>query len=260
MLRKLSRTMATVVALSALVMVSQAGAADKLVVKGTDGTTNKFVVDDTGAVTASGNVIAPKLGLGTTNPLTTFHNAEQSTSASRGVLVAQHNDGAQAANILFRKSRGTEASPIVPILGDYIGIFTAQYWNGVSYDRPAQFGFRSDAAGYAGQTAGTTTMPNMIVFFTGASTQAGDPNIMTERARISSQGNVVVGNSGGVATADLATNASNGFLYIPSVSGALTSCASVSTYTGHVPVWFDTANSKICTCQAGALKCTAALN
>jgi len=53
MLRKLSRTMATVVALSALVMVSQAGAASpKLVVKGADGTTTKFVVNDDGTIGA----------------------------------------------------------------------------------------------------------------------------------------------------------------------------------------------------------------
>lgn len=51
MLRRLSRTMATIAALSALVLVSQAGAADKLVVKGTDGTTDVFKVEDTGVTT-----------------------------------------------------------------------------------------------------------------------------------------------------------------------------------------------------------------
>lgn len=255
-LRKRILAMASVVAVSGLMMASVAGAADKLIVKDATGTTTVFKVDDTGSTTAT------KLGVGTTNPQTPFHNADSSTLALRGVMVAQHNDGAQAASIMFRKSRGTEAVPTQLILSDYIGLFQAQYWNGVNYDRAAQFGFRNDGvAGITGPVvAGSTTMPQAIMFYTGASTQAGDPNILAERLRISSTGNIVAGNGGGAATTDLPPTATNGFLYIPNVSAALTTCGTVTQYAGHVPVWFDTTNSKICTCQGTTLKCTAALN
>ncbi len=226
----------------------------KLIVKDDGGSANVFSVDNTGAA------VATKLGLGTTVPQATFHNAEMTTNPSRGVLVGQHNNGLQAASILFQKSRGTIAAPTVPISGDYIGIFQAQYWNGLSYDRAAQFGFRSETAGYAGPTVGTTTMPSSILFFSGASTQTGDANIMTERMRITAAGNVVVGNSGGVAAGSLAITATNGFLYVPTVAGAVTSCATMTAYTGHAPVWLDTTNMKICSCVAGALKCTAVMN
>ena len=58
MLRRLSRTMATVVALSTLVVVSQAGAADKLIVKGADGSTDVFKVSDTGKTIVGGTQVS----------------------------------------------------------------------------------------------------------------------------------------------------------------------------------------------------------
>lgn len=227
---------------------------DKLIVNGTGGTP-VFKVDDAGVAVAS------KVGLGTSAPEATFHNVESSTDAARGVLVAQHNDGVHAANISFRKSRGTAANPAQPQANDYIGIFMALGWNGSYYDRSSQFGFRNDAAVTLPVTdgLGNVTTPGRfpvgIMFFTGASTQAADPNVMTERFRISSQGNVIAGNSGGVATGTLPLTSTDGFLYIPTTAGLVTSCSTVTTYTGHVPVWYDTTNNKICTCNAGVRKC-----
>ena len=167
--------MASVVAVSGLMMASVAGAADKLVVKDATGATTVFKVDDTGLTTAT------KIGLGTLNPVTTFHNVETTTLAARGITAAQHNDGAQGASIVFRKSRGTEAAPTLLAASDYIGVFQAQAWNGTSYLRSAQFGFRNDA------TPVGNTFPTATIFWN------GDTTVLNEVLRLSSSANVGVG-------------------------------------------------------------------
>lgn len=58
-----------------------------------------------------------------------------------------------------------------------------------------------------------------------------------ERARIDSSGNVVIN------TAAIATNATNGFLYVPSCAGTPT--GTPTTYTGRVPIVVDTTNNKL---------------
>ncbi len=239
----MKKVIAVVAVFGMLAAAGQALATDKLIVQDSTGTNTVFKVDDTGMVTAT------KFGLGTTNPQASFESSETTTSAARGVMVSQHNDGAQAASIVFVKSRGTLAAPTSPIANDYIGLFQAQYWNGTAYDRGAQFGFRNDAAVSAG------SFPTAIMFYTGSSSAN-----LKEGLRISSTGSVVAGNLGGAAAGALATTATDGFMYIPTVAGALTSCSTATQVTGHVPVWFDTTNSKICTCSGTTLKCTAALN
>ncbi len=127
------------------------------------------------------------LGVGTALPAATLHVSESVTDAGRGILSAQHNDGAQAASVVLRKSRGTESSPSLLLTNDYIGAFIAEYWNGTSYDRSAQWGFRTDGPVIAGSA------PTAIMFYTGASTRTGDPLIMAERFRITSWGDVGIG-------------------------------------------------------------------
>jgi hypothetical protein len=59
----------------------------------------------------------------------------------------------------------------------------------------------------------------------------------TERARIDTNGNIVCN------TAAIATNATNGFLYVPSCAGTPT--GTPTTYTGRVPIVVDTTNHKL---------------
>jgi len=255
-MRKMMRAIAAVLAVSAM-MAGSAFAADKLIVKNAAGTADVFKVDDTGLTTAT------KLGLGTTNPKTSFHNAESIATAARGIMAAQHNDTSAGASIVFRKSRATEAVPVQPIASDYIGLFQAQFFTGAwdtatppapIYDRAAQFGFRNDGA-----SVSAGSFPTAVMF------QTGDKTVnLKEGLRVSSEQNVIVGNLGGTATGDMAATATGGFLYIPTVNGALSTCGTIPpnrTATvgdlnpGHVPVWFDTASSKICTCQGATLKC-----
>lgn len=68
---------------------------------------------------------------------------------------------------------------------------------------------------------------NPLTFWTGGS----------ERARIDSNGNVIIN------TAAIATNATNGFLYVPTCAGTPT--GTPTTYTGRAPIVVDTTNNKL---------------
>ena len=62
-------------------------------------------------------------------------------------------------------------------------------------------------------------------------------DVITERLRIDANGNVVVN------TAVIATNATNGFLYVPTCAGTPT--GTPTTYTGRAPIVVDTTNNKL---------------
>lgn len=70
---------------------------------------------------------------------------------------------------------------------------------------------------------------------------------------VSSAGNLVLGRQ-----AALATNATNGFAYMPSGAGTPTGTPTTS-YTGKVAFYYDTTNSKIYIYSGGVWKATAAL-
>lgn len=76
-----------------------------------------------------------------------------------------------------------------------------------------------------------------------ATTPAG--GALTERARVTSAGNVVAG--GSVA---LATNATNGFLYVPTCAGTPTGAP--TAITGMAPIVVDTTNNKLYFYSGGA--------
>lgn len=76
------------------------------------------------------------------------------------------------------------------------------------------------------------------------STQTNASGGVLERMRIDANGNVVVN------TAAIATNATNGFLYVPSCAGTPT--GTPTTYTGRVPIVVDTTNNKLYFYSGGA--------
>ena len=95
-----------------------------------------------------------------------------------------------------------------------------------------------------GLAAGTVAAPSLIptgdpntgVWFPAADTIAASTG-GTERLRVDNNGNVIVN------TAAVATNATNGFLYIPGCAGTPT--GTPTAQTGRVPLVVDTTNNKL---------------
>lgn len=117
-------------------------------------------------------------------------------------------------------------------------VFSNDYRNGVIFDgdnRTTQV-FATTAAGDAG---------GAIIFSTrqGAGSSATDYG--TERGRISATGNFVAG--GSVA---LATNATDGFLYVPTCAGTPT--GTPTAITGMAPIVVNTTNNKLYFYSGGA--------
>jgi len=263
-MRKMITSIAAVLAVSAL-MVGAASAADKLVVKDSTGNNTVFKVDDAGAgiqvndTTGTAKAIITGqgyIGSGTTAPYSVFHAQGPSTQSTQ--LTMQYyatNSNGGGGYLVYHNNAGGA----LPASGDRLGYFLfGSYWNdgsGGLYGRNGG-GIVARAEGAWSSTTSTYSIPTYFAF------ETASPGVSSrsERLRISANGNIVTGNLGGAATADMATTSTNGFLYIPSVAGALTTCGTVTQYSGHVPVWFDTTNAKICTCQGTTLKCTAALN
>lgn len=249
-MKQMVKVVLTAAALVALAAPTMAAAANKLVVRDAANSYNVFTVNDAGQV-----------GVGTDAPFADFQSTSTSTTNGyRGVTALQISAGNPGGVMNFMRAAGTPSSMAQPSDNNYIGVFSAFYYSTplLAFDRSAQFGFRNDAASSSG------SFPTKIMFIT------GDKAVnLKEGMAISSNQNVIVGNLGSAGTADMATSATSGFLYIPTVAGALTTCGSVpagrtltvgAAYPGHVPVWFDNTSSKICTCQGATLKCTAALN
>jgi len=79
-----------------------------------------------------------------------------------------------------------------------------------------------------------------ITYYTApsAAVTANNPITFTQRFQVSGNGDIVVG------SAALATNATTGFLFIPTSAGTPTGVP--TTYTGRVAIEYDTTNHKIC--------------
>jgi len=123
-----------------------------------------------------------RVGISTTTPLTKLHIADSSTTTTRGILVHQHGANTSGSSILFRKGRGTAASPTVIINGDFMGGLRMGGYSGTQWlDAIA----RVDAV--ANGTITTTSIPTDLTFYTGTTTGG------TERMRIFSDGNVSIG-------------------------------------------------------------------
>lgn len=98
-------------------------------------------------------------------------------------------------------------------------------------------GIGSFGAGAAATPSISTTGDlNTGMWFPAADTLAWSTG-GTERMRLDTNGNVIVN------TAAVATNATNGFLYVPSCAGTPT--GTPTTYTGRVPIVVDTTNNKL---------------
>jgi hypothetical protein len=132
-----------------------------------------------GVVDANGN-----FGVGTAAAQSHLYVVDSTTSPSRGVIAAQHNDGRQAALAQMKRSRGSEGAPTALQNGDYVGAFNFNAYSGSSYLITAGFG------AYTNGTVGTSSVPTDLFFYTratGTTDPYGDGSV---RMVVSNNGNV----------------------------------------------------------------------
>lgn len=162
--------------LAALALPMVAGAANKLVVNGTDGTTPKMVVTDTGYV-----------GVGNSSPTGPLHiNSSNFTPFSAGVTNAIRIEGNEVTNGAGFGAYNIRSNGAVPQVNDRLGfIFFGSNMSGTLYN-PAGFFAKVDEI-----WTGTST-PAYFDFLT---TPSGSTT-RNVRMRIASNGNVGLGGSG----------------------------------------------------------------
>jgi hypothetical protein len=167
----------TLAAALSLVCLSSAGAmaANKLIVKDSGGTIDKFVVTDNGFI-----------GSGTNAPAVAIHATGSNSSASQ--LRAHFNGSSAAGGGSFVMLHNNGSTSLLPLNNDRIGAmyFGTQTTSGMYYGAGISI-FASGAWTNTG-TLATSAMPAYISFDTAPATGA-----KVERLRITSAGNVGVG-------------------------------------------------------------------
>jgi len=224
------------------VMAVPAMSAEKLIVKNAGGTSNMFVATDDG-----------KLGIGG-SPVNVLDVYKEWAGVDAGNLVTAISVYKDQARYTWRRANGTPAVPTALGNGDAIGNLNFRGHDGTNWSSAAVAAIVVSAE----ETFTPTAQGTRLIFMTNTKGTAPNP---IERLRISSSGSVIAANrGGGAAVTPLAVTDTDGHLYIPTVAGAVTSCATMTVVnTGHAPIWIDSTNAKVCSCLSGALKCASLL-
>lgn len=155
---------------------------------------------------------------------------------SSASLGTHRNDNTAFSNaLIFTKARGTAFEAVAD--GDTLGIISFQGANGSAYNFAAEMRCIVNGVVSGG---GANDMPGALTF----STTPDGSGTVSECMRMDAKGNVIVN------TAAVATNATDGFLYVPSCAGTPTGVP--TTYTGRVPIVVDTTNNKLYFYSGGA--------
>jgi hypothetical protein len=140
-----------------------------------------------------------------------------------------------AANIFIRKTRAASpATQTIVSSTDSIGGILFQGSDGTAYKYVAAIQAEMDGA------PGANDMPGRLVIKTTPDGSASP----AERVRIDNKGNVIVNN------AAIATNATDGFLYVPTCAG--TPSGTPTAYSGRAPIVINTTNNKLYFYSTGA--------
>lgn len=156
-----------------------------------------------------------------------LHHRNDTASNYAGIVTEMQASNANASRVTFLKAR---ASGTVVQENDRLGTLQFAGHDGTDYELGA-----SIHAAVDGTPAGTATdMPTRLVM----NVSADGSSTPTERFRISSGGNIWCGKGA------IATNATAGFLAIPTCAGAATGTP-VACGTNLSPVVFDTTNNRL---------------
>lgn len=168
-MRSSKSIMTGVAVLAALALPMVAGAANKLVVNGTDGTTPVMSVTDTGFIGSGTSAPTAAINIvGTTGASTQIINQYTGTTASGGGgFIGYHNNAAGA----------------LPAANDRLGYFYFGALNGTSPLNSAGLSAKAESL----WTASPLSMPSYFAIETTAT------NTRTEKMRITGAGNVGIG-------------------------------------------------------------------
>ena len=134
-----------------------------------------------GNLTVSGtgtSSVAGSLGVGTTSPASLF---ETSKDSGYQVLLSEYSNNTNRVDLVFRKSRGSAASPATTQVGDYLGIIDFQGRASSSFTVGAEIFSQVEAVG--GSVYGN------LIFSTNDLGGGG----ITERIRLFNNGNFGIG-------------------------------------------------------------------
>jgi hypothetical protein len=123
-----------------------------------------------------------KVGIGTASPQVSLHVATESAASPRGMILQAALSTVNSPMLVFRKSRGTLATPTIVQNGDGLGTMYSEGWDGSTYLRSGA-SIKFVAVG----TVATNSIPTDVVFYTG---NTGNGN---EILRLTSAGNVGIG-------------------------------------------------------------------
>lgn len=162
--------------LSSAVIKPLADSTTALQVTKADGTTVVATFDTTNS----------RVGIGTAAPQDLLHVAKDSRLS---VYLVSHEDSADPTNLLLRKTRGTQSTPLVVQDGDSLGSLSFQGYSALA-------GFSRTACSIVGVVDGepdsggdSSDMPGRLVF----NTVPNGSSTLTERMRITNAGRVGIG-------------------------------------------------------------------
>ncbi len=139
------------------------------------------------------------LTIGTNNSETKLTVVNEVTTSTRGMLSSQNTSDAASSPMILRKSRGTAASPLSVMNGDYIGNLSMRAFDGTSYLRTANIGTRVDAT----LPVMTGSVPTEM-YFSLSDNDVSDPFAAgTVRMMINSYGNVGIGTTAPTQTLEV---------------------------------------------------------
>lgn len=187
------------------------------------GSASKFIVDVSGRVllghtTSVGDVSNRQ------SPLQ-LHGTSEATTQSTAFNWANNANG--GCWVTAKSRSGTIGTNTIVQNGDSLGRFLFCGADGSNFITGAEIKAEVDG------TPGTNDLPTRVLIKT---TPDGSSS-PSDRMLVDSKGNIIIN------TAAIATNANDGFLYIPSCAGTPT--GTPTSYSGRIPMVYDTAANKI---------------
>ena len=164
------------------------------------------------------------LAVGGTNPGLRFWVGNQDDGSSVDMAADRASADTAPSGFLFRKARGTIASPTIITTGDQLGYFLGRGYAGVANGYTGGAGIRFLSEG----TISTTAVPGVIQFLTTPASSITP----TEVARFNSSGYLGIGNNNPAAPVDVLGNTNSALRLLVKNTNAGSSARTGMLFTG----------------------------